>query len=213
MSRSTNPFLTAAVSYLWFGERNEDEKPLLDLAIRVRDAIPHVDADGSKELQTILAQSILANPQVDALHDIARSYAPDAVVPTSPEEIVELHREAGSIVRRSRQESSRADPQAIETIQNAVDLMKQSHPELNLSFGYVGNLPSNGWDERSWRIFTQLASPNSHGACDVSFGGCDTRDLPAMATRVTQNLKAWCDRQSERLAAGEIRSLASRTAA
>lgn len=213
MARKINPFLTAAINHLWFGERSDSERPLLDLAVLVRDAIPHVDADLSTQLQTILAQCVLSDDQVEPLHDIARGFAPEAPVPTDEGHALELRRRAYEIVRRSREESSRADPDAIATIENVVNLMKTAHPELHLSFGYIGNLPSGGWDDRSWKVFTKLATVNAAFGCDVSFGGHHTRDLPAMATRVSQNLQAWCATQSERLEAGELRSLAKRSAA
>jgi hypothetical protein len=48
------------------------------------------------------------------------------------------------------------------------------HPELKLSFGYIGNVYRDGTDDRSWRVFTNRRDYFGHS---VSYHLGDTKNL------------------------------------
>lgn len=82
------------------------------------------------------------------------------------------------------------------------------HPRLGLSFGYIGNVwPGPNGDDRSWRVFTKLATPRCHSGCDISFGQLPTKQLGDLLVAVERRLPAWIAEQERRLDAGEIRQV------
>ncbi len=91
------------------------------------------------------------------------------------------------------------------------EIVKQAaleHPRLGLSFGYIGNCDFGGrYDDRRWKVFTKLATPQCHGACDVSFGGVETARLGDLVVAVDRRLPAWLAEQERRLDAREIRQV------
>ena len=81
-----------------------------------------------------------------------------------------------------------------------------AHPRLGISFGYIGNVwPGPDGDDRSWRVFTKLATPRCASGCDVSFGQLPTKQLGDLLVAVERRLPAWLAEQERRLDAGEIR--------
>lgn len=205
MARPKHPFLSSVINDLWYAERTERRESLLNQSLTVRDAIPHVSDEVAATLQGHLALMLLAETETASLHAEARAFAPDADVPADDAATGEVRRALHALVRDQKQASSKADPEAHDAIAAAVKAAAAAHPRLGLSFGYIGNLPSNGWDDRSWKVFAKLATPTARGACDVSFGGVDTRDLPALAARVAADLDDWCAKLETRLDAREIR--------
>ena len=82
-------------------------------------------------------------------------------------------------------------------------------PSLGLSFGYIGNCDLGcgpKYDDRSWKIFTKLATGAS-SCSDVSWGGYPSQHLGRMAIDAEKALEDWCHATEKRLEEGEIRSL------
>jgi len=82
-------------------------------------------------------------------------------------------------------------------------------PTLGLSFGYIGNCDLGcgpKYDDRSWKVFTKLATGVST-CSDVSWGGYPSNHLGRMAIEARKDLEGWCHATESRLDAGEIRSL------
>jgi hypothetical protein len=90
-----------------------------------------------------------------------------------------------------------------------VDAAKVMHPDLKLSFGYIGNydrrLPQP--DDRSWYVFTNIGAYKYVACSKVNdspkFGGYDTHDLPLMLRTMQQpdslrNFDAFLDRAEEK---------------
>jgi hypothetical protein len=205
MARPKHPFLSSVINDLWYEERTERRESVLNLSLTVRDAIPYVSDEIAATLQGQLARILLAETETASLHAEARAFAPDAEIPADDAATGEVRRALHALVRDQKQAAGRADPAAHDAIDAAVKAAAAAHPRLGLSFGYIGNLPTHGWDDRSWKIFAKLATPGTRGACDVSFGGVDTRDLPALAARVADGLDDWCAKLETRLDAHEIR--------
>ena len=82
-------------------------------------------------------------------------------------------------------------------------------PSLGLSFGYIGNCDLGcgpRYDDRSWKVFTKLATGAST-CSDVSWGGYPSQQLGRMAVEAEKALEKWCHATEKRLEDGEIRSL------
>ncbi len=104
--------------------------------------------------------------------------------------------------RAERKRDETGNP--IEILEGIVRTAAAAHPRLGLSFGYIGNC-GIGYDDRSFRIFAKLATPNCHGACDVSFGHHGVDHLGDLVVAVERRFPAWLAEQERRLAADEIR--------
>lgn len=111
-------------------------------------------------------------------------------------------------------ERARADAmdvgEASAMIRNQVIELSLLYPSLGLSFGYIGNCDLGcgpAYDDRSWKVFTKLATPGS-SCSDVSWGGRPSSHLGRMAVEAGKSLEGWCSETEERLDRGEIRSIA-----
>lgn len=91
---------------------------------------------------------------------------------------------------------------AAKVLKAATEAARRLHPELGLSFGYIGNMnyaPRS--DDRRWSVFAKLSSRAGETACDVSWGSSSTTDLPALAVcAALGDLFDWTDRQAVLLA-------------
>ena len=65
-------------------------------------------------------------------------------------------------------------PSAHDALGLFVARAKLAHPELGLSFGYVGNVYRDGTDDRSWRVFTNRRDDAGRS---VSYWLGDTKNL------------------------------------
>lgn len=213
MASSKHPFLSSVIQDLWYEERTESRQSALNMAIVVRDAIPHVGSEETAELQKLLAAMLLGVPDAVSLHDEARAFAPDAVTPKDDAETGAVRHRIWERIRAARTACATPDKSAMARVEAAFARVKAAHPKLGLSFGYIGDLPSNGWDDRSWRIFTSLSTRMAASCCDISFAGWSTRNMPAMADAVEARLDAWCASQQAKLDAGEIHLVRDRLAA
>lgn len=83
---------------------------------------------------------------------------------------------------------------------------RRLHPQLGLSFGYIGNLE---WapkrDDRRWAVFAKLSTKPCPTACDVSWGRFRTEQLGEMAAAAALgDVFDWADRQAVLLADGKL---------
>ncbi|MFZ3482080.1 hypothetical protein [Sphingomonas sp. 3-13AW] len=103
-----------------------------------------------------------------------------------------------------------------ETIHAAVNAAAVLYPQLGLSFGYLGGVgPGCGehGDDRSWQVFTKLATPRCVNACDVSFGSVDTDRIEDLASQMGDPFQAWLKACQADLDAGRVRTVGPRLAA
>lgn len=92
--------------------------------------------------------------------------------------------------------------EAQKIISGVIDELKPLYPELDLSYGYVGNIywgPRR--DDRSFQIFTKLRDRHGYS---VSFGSHSYDRLADLAFQVRAQLADWCGLQSRRLASGDV---------
>jgi len=70
--------------------------------------------------------------------------------------------------------------------------MCHRHPDIGLSFGYIGNVTNDGSDERSWAFFTKVTNPADtfYKNC-FSFGGVPTERLKEFWESAVDNLEQW----------------------
>jgi hypothetical protein len=90
-------------------------------------------------------------------------------------------------------------PETSEMIRAIMDECAIKYAKLGLSFGYVGNcnlFGGKGFDDRSWRVFTNLRERN--GNYSVSFGGQATDNLGSLLVQAETGLDAWCQLQMKR---------------
>lgn len=92
------------------------------------------------------------------------------------------------------------------TIREAVAAAAKEHPRLGLTSGYIGNV----WigpihDDRSWMVFTKLATPSCRGGCDVHFGGVPTHHIEDLAAMMGEPFQAWLAKCEQNLDAGLVR--------
>ena len=112
----------------------------------------------------------------------------------------------GIVERISADETAKATcapEDADRIIRCEMERVRDLHPELGMSYGYIGNIywgPRR--DDRSFKVFTQLIDERGHS---VSYGGCGYDRLGQFAFTVQRRLEDWARTQSERLARGEIR--------
>jgi len=117
------------------------------------------------------------------------------------------------LIERHVEERARADAMSLE---EAVTMLRDHtielsvlYPALGLSFGYIGDCdlgcgPAD--DDRSWKVFTKLATPGS-SCSDVSWGGRPSGHLGRLAVEAAKSLESWCAATEKRLRKGEIRTL------
>lgn len=182
-----------------------DELPaLVMLAGHARNDIPVPHAHLTPEMKVIERRlwSFLSSP-IGLRHSIDRSYGPSTTID-----------EAIDVVRRwLRDERAKAFMPAAEAddiIRAEVGRLAVLHPDLGLSYGYIGNCDLSGsrFDDRSFMVFTTLRS--GHGPCpDIHFGGVPHADLGALAFTVSRNLEPWVREQQDRLDRGEIHRIAA----
>ncbi len=220
------PTMFGGVIRLLHGDRqlNLDET-LYRLATDIRDAWPTLDQYERMTVDTMLACTVLrANlegpcpaqlyPSLFAdAHGRSQSgfamRSPDvrALSGTADEQVGIIRAKLGQFAEaRSIVEDGTADAR----IRATMELLRPRFPDLNLSFGYVGNCSfggPRGYDDRSWKVFTTLATPRCLNACDVSFGGQPTAYLGKLVQLVESDLEPWCVEQQRRLDAGEIRQV------
>lgn len=106
------------------------------------------------------------------------------------------------------EEMSMTEEEASTLIRSTVEQVAKSHPELNLSFGYIGNIWWQPYrDDRSFKVFTTLATLQCQYGCDVSFGGHSVSDIGVLAHLVRNKLADWAADQASRLAEGKLRQV------
>lgn len=95
---------------------------------------------------------------------------------------------------------------ALKILRASTEAARRLHPELGLSFGYIGNFEYGlTRDNRSWSVFSKLSTRPGPTACNVSWGGVATEKLGGMAASATLgDLFDWADRQALLLAAGKL---------
>lgn len=64
------------------------------------------------------------------------------------------------------------------------DAARRMHPELGLSFGYIGNLERRH-DDRQWSVFSKLTDRASSLGCNISWGRAATHELGALAVKAS----------------------------
>lgn len=93
---------------------------------------------------------------------------------------------------------------AIKMLDAATRATRRLHPELGISFGYIGNLDPR-FDDRLWSVFSKLSTRPTATACNVSWGRVTTANLGDLAVRAAfGELFDWADRQAVALAAGQV---------
>ena len=99
--------------------------------------------------------------------------------------------------------SSRTDF-AIKMLDAATRAARRLHPELGISFGYIGNFDPR-FDDRLWSVFSKLSTRPTATACNVSWGRVATANLGDLAVRAAfGELFDWADDQARALAAGTV---------
>jgi hypothetical protein len=86
--------------------------------------------------------------------------------------------------------------EADQQMQALVDAAAIRHPDMGLSWGYVGNLGPYGRDDRSWRILTNKRDTFGHSISYCVF------DMAAAVQRLSEPgvLDAWIDMQRKKAA-------------
>lgn len=87
---------------------------------------------------------------------------------------------------------------------NELERAKPLYPELQLSFGYIGNLWWGPYrDDRSFRYFTQLAWHDNRAS--VCFGDCSLEGLSELAFKVQNGaLIDFCENAMKQLESGKF---------
>ena len=213
------PFFGQLIQALWSRQDDETIVPLLLAAIHVRDAAPNLGRFDLLTLDTLLANAtgtlvptltleaadILASPFVRRSRTLEGVDGPEASIRRVDEVIANARRAAAASEDGSAESALRA----------MVSELAERHPRLGLSFGYVGNCDLHGgrWDDRSWKVFTKLATRSFANACDVGFGSHGTPELGRLMIVAERDLASWCAEQERRLDAGEIHVVRNRLAA
>lgn len=93
---------------------------------------------------------------------------------------------------------------ALKVLRAITDAARRMHPELGLTFGYIGNLESNR-DDRSWSVFARLSLRPEATACNVRWGNAAIHELPQLACAAALgDVFDWADRQAVLLADGKL---------
>ena len=96
---------------------------------------------------------------------------------------------------------------ALRMLRATTDAARRLHPELGLSFGYIGNL-EHARDDRSWSVFAKLSTRTGASGCDVRWGNVATADLHNLAcAAVLGDLVEWADRQALALQQGSLHAV------
>lgn len=96
---------------------------------------------------------------------------------------------------------------AIKMLRATMEAARRLHPELGLSFGYIGNLESihPQRDDRCWSVFSKLSTKPCANACNVSWGRAATNELGSLAVAAALgDVFDWADRQTILLVDGKI---------
>lgn len=190
----------------------ESDRRLYDAAISIRNEMQDLELDEKYEVETLLACGVSAAGNLPSLFEEARArvqspyalrnHPADGL--NTVDAICDRIRNRLLAFRAARVASY--DGTAADALRTMMEEQRVLHPKLGLSFGYIGNCDFGGHhDDRSWKIFTKLATPACHNACDVSFGGYPTTQLGKFMQIAMRDLANWCNEQERRLAAGEIR--------
>lgn len=94
---------------------------------------------------------------------------------------------------------------ASEALRELVTELAAAHPSLGLTFGYIGNCSLGcgpAYDDRSWKVFTRLASTSYGQSSNISWGGYTTEHLGRMAQAAMKALPDWCAERVEDIVAG-----------
>lgn len=204
----------ASAIKLLHGDRPlESDRRIYDAAISIRDEKPVLTRFEEYEVDTLLACAIHVADNLPALCEEAWSrvqspwslrHSPAKGVEPTVDALCARIDERLASFRAARVASE--DGTAARRLREMMDEQALLHPRLGLSFGYIGNCDFGGrHDDRSWMIFAKLATPRCTGACDVHFGGHATAQLGKLMQLAEEGLAAWCDKQEQRLDAGEIR--------
>jgi len=83
--------------------------------------------------------------------------------------------------------------QAYDRCQALLARLQAAHPEAKLTFGYIGNVYSNGDDDRSWMFWAgAYRTTGFYYGNAASFGrAIGTEDLDKLADDAEANLEAW----------------------
>lgn len=96
---------------------------------------------------------------------------------------------------------------AVKMLRATMEAARRLHPQLGLSFGYIGNLESvhPRRDDRCWSVFSKLSTKPCPTACNISWGRAATNELGNLAVAaVLGGVFDWADRQAILLSDGKI---------
>lgn len=197
----------------------DQHKPIVDLAIYIRDNTPMFTGRLKLHFENILSRAIAdLDPSIEVPSEVFDNTWPACASAIglsnhvlalgehdTPQKIKLLAMKV--VAEQQRIEAMEAD-EAHAIIKRNVDQMSERFPQLGLTTGYIGNCDFRGrYDDRSWKVFTKLRRNDQHGL-SVSFGGVPTSDVPRLAIMVETQLEGWCQDTAARLAAGEYRRVA-----
>ena len=94
---------------------------------------------------------------------------------------------------------------ASKALESMVKQLQTLHPDLGLSFGYIGNCDLYGgtnWDDRSWGISTRFIDRETR--LTVRFGGVPTFMMGRLMINAERDLADWCVKQEERFRTGGV---------
>jgi len=96
---------------------------------------------------------------------------------------------------------------AVKMLRAAMEAARRLHPQLGLSFGYIGNLefvhPRR--DDRCWSVFSKLSTKPCATGCNISWARAATSELGSLAVAAALgDVFDWADRQAILLADGKI---------
>ena len=202
------------------------ERALLSAAMAVRDAMPTLDRAERMEIEAMLAVAVhrwsdellaaaplttARSPERDlcdhAWSRVRSAYSLRHRIGHGVEATVQATCDAVHGLLAAYEAAARASRYgtAAKRLRAMMEQQAALHPRLGLSFGYIGNCAVGGYDDRSWKVFSRLATSGCRNACDVSYGGHATTQLGKLMQQAERELAAWCDEQERRLDAGEIR--------
>jgi len=105
---------------------------------------------------------------------------------------------------------------AHDRINAQVERLKKHFPQLQLSFGYIGNCslsmnaqPGDKNDDRAWYVFTKVRPVMSVCATPSdsrmqSWGGYETNRMTEMSYQIEERLTNWCNELAERMEVGTL---------
>lgn len=81
---------------------------------------------------------------------------------------------------------------AYERCQALLTRLQAAYPEAKLTFGYIGNVYSNGDDDRSWMFWAgAYRTTGFYYGNSASFGRADSAALDKLADKAERELEAW----------------------